>query len=161
MAIRNIRVLGDDILTKKSKEVKAINNRTRALIDDMLETMYEAQGVGLAAPQVGVLKRICVIDITEDCSEPIVLINPEIIFADGEQTDEEGCLSVPGKVGKVTRAKHVIVKAFNEDMEEIEIEAEDLLARALAHEIDHLDGKMYVELAEGGIYEPKKEEEEE
>lgn len=161
MAIRNIRILGDDILTKSCKEVKNINERTRTLIKDMLETMYDAQGVGLAAPQVGVLKRICVIDITEEGDSPIVLINPEIVSAEGEQTDEEGCLSVPGKSGKVTRPMKIKVVAFNEDMEKIEIEGEGLLARAFAHEIDHLNGKMYVELAEGGIHDVRDNEDEE
>ncbi len=161
MAVRNIRILGDDILTKKAKEVKSVNARTKKLIDDMLETMYEAQGVGLAAPQVGVLKRICVIDITEEGDSPIVLINPEITYTEGEQTDDEGCLSVPGKAGKVTRPMIVKVTAYDENMDKIEIDGEGLLARALAHEIDHLEGRMYVELAEGGIHDVKASEEDE
>ena len=129
--------------------------RTKLLIHDMLDTMYEAGGVGLAAPQVGILKRIVVIDIGEG---PIVLVNPEIVEKSGEQTGEEGCLSVPGKSGVVTRPNHVKVKALNEDMEPIELEGEELLARAFCHEIDHLDGHLYVELAEGGIHDVEYEE---
>ena len=122
----------------------------------MLDTMYEALGVGLAAPQVGVLKRIVVIDVGEG---PIVLINPEIIETSGEQSGEEGCLSVPGKSGMVTRPDYVKVRALNEDMEEIELEGEGLLARAFCHEIDHLDGKMYVDLVEGELHDVNYEEE--
>lgn len=157
MAIRTIRELGDEVLTKPCKEVTKLTLRTKILINDMLDTMYEAMGVGLAAPQVGILKRIVVIDIGDG---PIVLINPEIIAEEGEQTGEEGCLSVPGKSGVVTRPNYVKVKALNEEMEEIELEGEGLLARAFCHEIDHLDGKMYVELAEGGIHDVVYEEEE-
>lgn len=149
MATRTIRELGDDVLTKQCKEVTKMNLRTKILINDMLDTMYDAMGVGLAAPQVGILKRIVVIDVGEG---PIVLINPQIIETDGEQTGEEGCLSVPGKFGIVTRPNYVKVRALNEDMEEIELTGEGLLARAFCHEIDHLEGKMYVELAEDGIH---------
>lgn len=149
MATRTIRELGDDVLTKQCKEVTKMNLRTKILINDMLDTMYDAVGVGLAAPQVGILKRIVVIDVGEG---PIVLINPQIIETDGEQTGEEGCLSVPGKFGIVTRPNYVKVRALNEDMEEIELTGEGLLARAFCHEIDHLEGKMYVELAEDGIH---------
>ena len=120
--------------------------------------MYEAMGVGLAAPQVGILKRIVVIDVGEG---PIILINPVIIETAGEQCGEEGCLSVPGKAGLVTRPNYVKVRALNEEMEEIELEGEELLARAFCHELDHLDGKMYVELAEGGIHDVEPYEEEE
>ena len=155
MAIREIRVVGDDILTKKCKEVKMITPRTETLIFDMLDTMYEEMGVGLAAPQVGILKRIVVIDIGEG---PIIMINPEILETSGEQTGEEGCLSVPGKSGIVTRPNHVKVKAFNEDMEPIELEGEELLARAFCHEIDHLDGHLYVDLAKDGIHDVEYEE---
>ena len=155
MAIRNLRYEGDPILRKTSKEVKEITPKIVELIDDMLETMYEAGGVGLAAPQVGILKRIVVIDIGEG---PIVLVNPEIVEESGEQTGEEGCLSVPGKSGIVTRPNHVKVKAFNEDMEPIELEGEELLARAFCHEIDHLDGHLYVELAKDGIHDVEYEE---
>lgn len=156
MAIRKIREMGDEVLEKKCKEVKKMSVRTQILINDMLDTMYEAFGVGLAAPQVGVLKRIVVIDVGEG---PLVLINPEIIETAGEQTGEEGCLSVPGKSGIVTRPEYVKVKALNEDMEEVILEGEGLLARAFCHEIDHLEGKMYVELAEGGIHDVEPVEE--
>lgn len=156
MAIRKIRELGDEVLTKPCKEVTKVNLRTKILIGDMLDTMYEAMGVGLAAPQVGILKRIVVIDVGEG---PIVLINPEILETSGEQTGEEGCLSVPGKAGTVTRPNYVKVKAQNEDMEEIEVEGEGLLARALCHEIDHLEGRMYVDLVEGELHDVQTEEE--
>ena len=156
MATRKIREIGDEVLTKPCKEVTKITLRTKVLINDMLDTMYEALGVGLAAPQVGVLKRIVVIDVGEG---PIVLINPEIIETSGEQSGEEGCLSVPGKSGLVTRPDYVKVRALNEDMEEIELEGEGLLARAFCHEIDHLDGKMYVDLVEGEVHDVNYEEE--
>lgn len=149
MAIRKIREMGDEVLTKPCKEVTKMTLRTKILIDDMLDTMYEAYGVGLAAPQVGILKRIVVIDVGEG---PIVLVNPEIIETSGEQTGEEGCLSVPGKSGQVTRPDYVKVRALNEEMEEIELEGEGLLARAFCHEIDHLDGKLYVDLVEGELH---------
>ncbi len=151
MALRNIREIGDDILYKKAKEVKEITEKTRELIDDMLETMYEADGVGLAAPQVGILKRIAVIDVTAEQDSPIVLVNPEIIHTEGEQRGSEGCLSVPGKAGIVTRPNVVWVRAFDETMQEFEIEGEELLARALIHEIEHLDGQLYVDKVEGEL----------
>ncbi len=151
MALRNIREMGEDVLTKKSKEVREMNDRTRALIDDMLETMYESGGVGLAAPQVGVLKRIVVIDVSDTGDEPVVLINPQILETSGEQTGWEGCLSVPGKSGKVTRPLYVRASALNRDMEPFEIEGTELLARAICHELDHLDGKLYVDLVEGDL----------
>ena len=151
MAIRNIRTLGEDVLRAKAKEVTEVTPRIRELIDDMFETMYEANGVGLAAPQVGIRKRIVVVDVTGE--DPIALINPVILKSDGEQTGYEGCLSVPGKTGIVTRANHVIVEAYNENMEKFTIEAEELMARALQHEIDHLDGVVYVDLVkEGELY---------
>ena len=153
MAIRKIREIGDEVLTKPCKEVTKMTLRTKILIDDMLDTMYEAMGVGLAAPQVGILKRIVVIDVGEG---PIVLINPQIVETDGEQTGEEGCLSVPGKSGLVTRPDYVKVKALDEDMKEIELEGNGLLARAFCHEIDHLDGKMYV----GELHDTEYKEEE-
>ena len=156
MATRKIREIGDEVLTKPCKEVTKITLRTKVLINDMLDTMYEALGVGLAAPQVGVLKRIVVIDVGEG---PIVLINPEIIETSGEQSGEEGSLSVPGKSGMVTRPDYVKVRALNEDMEKIELEGEGLLARAFCHEIDHLDGKMYVDLVEGELHDVNYEEE--
>ena len=158
MAIREVREIGDEILGKQCKEVKKMTIRTKILIGDMLDTMYEKMGVGLAAPQVGILKRIVVIDVGEG---PIVLINPEIIETSGEQTGEEGCLSVPGKWGIVTRPNYVKVRALNEEMEEFEIEGEGLLARAFCHEIDHLDGHLYTELVEGDLFDVRYEEEEE
>ena len=157
MAIREVREIGDEILGKQCKEVKKMTIRTKILIGDMLDTMYEKMGVGLAAPQVGILKQIVVIDVGEG---PIVLINPEIIETSGEQTGEEGCLSVPGKWGIVTRPSYVKVRALNEEMEEFEIEGEGLLARAFCHEIDHLDGKLYTRLVEGEVHDVNYEEEE-
>lgn len=157
MAIRKVRELGDEVLTKKCKEVPKMTIRNKILINDMLDTMYEEGGVGLAAPQVGILKRIVVIDIGDG---PIVLINPKIIEESGEQTGDEGCLSVPGKAGAVTRPYYVKVRAQDEDMEEIEIEGEELLARAICHEVDHLEGRMYVELVEGELHDVEYEEEE-
>ncbi len=145
MALRQIRLDGDDILRKRCKEVKEVNDRTLDLIDDMFETMYEANGVGLAAPQVGILKRIVIIDI--DDGNPLVLINPEIISHDGEQEGDEGCLSLPGMSATVKRPNHVVCKALNEDMEEIIVEGEELLARAICHELDHLDGILYTDVA--------------
>ena len=154
MATRNIRELGDDVLRKECKTVKDVNRRTRILIDDMFDTMYEANGVGLAAPQVGILKKIFVVDVgdEEGNHKPFVFINPEILEREGVQVDFEGCLSVPGKSGKVARAKKVIVKAFNEDMNEFEMEAEGFLARAIQHEYDHLNGIVYVDKVEGRLY---------
>ena len=160
MALRTIRELGDPILTKKCKEVKSVDERTRDLIDDMFETMYDANGVGLAAPQVGVLKRIVVIDVGGEESEPLCLINPVITEKDGEQTGYEGCLSVPGKTGTVTRPMHVVCRALNRDMKEIEVEGTELLARAICHELDHLDGKLYVELVEGELLDTSSDDEE-
>ncbi len=156
MALRKIREMGEEVLTKHCKEVTKMNLRTKLLINDLFDTMYEAGGVGLAAPQVGILKRIAVVDIGDG---PIVLINPEIVGQDGEQTGEEGCLSVPGKYGIVTRPNYVKVKTLTEGMEEVFIEGEELLARALCHEIEHLDGKLYVELAEDGLHDVEDEKE--
>ena len=153
MAIRNIREIGDSVLNKVSKEVKEVNKKLLVLIDDMLDTMYDARGVGLAAPQVGVLKRVVVIDVSEEGNEPLILINPVIIETSGEQTGDEGCLSVPGKVGTVTRPNYVKVKAYNRDMEEYTIEGTELLARALNHEIDHLEGELYVDKVIDGLRE--------
>ena len=149
MAIRNIREIGDPVLNKSCKTVTEITDRTRQLIDDMFETMYDAEGVGLAAPQVGILKRIVVVDVTGE--DPILLINPVIMETSGEQTGNEGCLSVPGKTGVVTRPNYVKVKAYNENMEPFEIEGTELLARAFCHEIEHLDGHLYVEKVEGEL----------
>jgi peptide deformylase len=184
MALRSIRELGDEILLKRSKEVKKISKRDLYLIEDMLDTMYESGGAGLAAPQVGVLKRIVVIqgglelieaseeeqtreeqaveDVLEEetLEEPIILINPEIISEDGKQTGDEGCLSVPGKWGVVSRPNKVTVKAFDINMKEFQLEGEGLLARAICHEIDHLDGKLYVDLVEGELRDGEDREEE-
>ena len=149
MALRQIRIMGDEKLEKVCRPLKQVTDRDRELIQDMLDTMYEKMGVGLAAPQVGILKQIVVIDVGEG---PIVLINPEIVETSGEQTGEEGCLSVPGKWGIVTRPNYVKVRALNENMEEFEIEGEELLARAFCHEIDHLGGHLYVEKVEGELH---------
>ena len=156
MALRTIRKQGDPILTKKCRPIKEMTPKIRELIFDMMETMYDAYGVGLAAPQVGILKRLVVIDVGDG---PIVLINPEIIEADGEQTGDEGCLSVPGMAGQVTRPNYVKVRALDQNMEEVELEGTELLARAFCHELDHLDGKMYTELVEGDLHKVEYEEE--
>lgn len=156
MALRTIRVEGDPVLTKVSRPVDKMTPRNHELIMDMLDTMYDAMGVGLAAPQVGILKRIVVIDVGEG---PIVLINPEILETSGEQTGDEGCLSVPGMAGQVTRPNYVKVKALDIDMNEVEYEGEGLLARAFCHEIDHLDGHMYTELVEGELHRVSYDEE--
>ena len=158
MALRKIREIGDDILNKKCKEVTEMTPRTRQLIEDMLDTMYEANGVGLAAPQVGILKRIVVIDTTGE--DPYVLINPRIVVSSCEQTGQEGCLSVPGKCGVVTRPNYVKAVALNEDMEPIEVEGTELLARAICHELDHLDGHLYVEKVEGELQNLEAEDDE-
>lgn len=142
MALRNIRVEGDDILRKKCRKITNIDERLLTLIDDMKETMYHAQGVGLAGPQVGILKRVVVIDVGEG---PIILINPEIINAKGSQIDVEGCLSIPGKQGEVDRPNDVTVRALNEKGEEFEISGKGLLARAFCHEIDHLNGILFID----------------
>ena len=149
MALRKIRTEGDPVLTKVSRPVTEMTPKLRTLIFDMLDTMYEEMGVGLAAPQVGILKRVVTIDVGEG---PMVLINPEILETSGEQTGDEGCLSVPGMAGQVTRPNYVKVKALNENMEEVVYEGTELLARAFCHEIDHLDGKMYTELVEGELH---------
>ena len=149
MALRNIREFGDPVLNKVCIEVKEMTERNKQLIDDMIETMYDANGVGLAAPQVGVLKRIVVIDTTGE--DPIVLINPRIVEQDGEQTGYEGCLSLPGKTGIVTRPQHVKAVALDRDMNPIEIEGEGLLARAICHELEHLEGHLYTEKLEGEL----------
>ena len=150
MALRTIRLEGDPVLNKVCKEVKEITPKIQTLIDDMLETMYEANGVGLAAPQVGILRRIVVIDVGEG---PIIMINPTIIETAGEQTGDEGCLSVPGKAGEVTRPNYVKARFFDENMDEYEIEGEELLARAICHELEHLDGHLYVEKVKGPLHE--------
>ena len=224
MALRQIRTLGDPVLEKECREVKEMTPRLQELIEDMLDTMYEHEGVGLAAPQVGVLRQIVVIDVGEDEEEeaqeqeetgakgkkekngkpgkdkkdadaeeaenpgaaknagesgearmagdtgdakragygqsgPLILINPRILQTDGEQTGPEGCLSVPGKAGQVTRPNYVKIAALNEKMEPIEVEGTELLARAICHELDHLKGVMYVEKVEGDLYDVAEEEE--
>ena len=156
MALRNIRILGDEILKKQAKEVTEMTPKIEELIDDMFETMYDANGCGLAAPQVGIRKRIVVIDCGD---QPLVLINPEILETSGEQTGQEGCLSVPGKVGIVTRPNYAKVKALGENMDEIIVEGTELLARCLCHEIDHLNGIMYVDKAEGPLMDTEEAEE--
>lgn len=158
MAIRKIRTMGDSILEKTCRPVDEMTPKIKNLIEDMLETMYDAYGVGLAAPQVGILKRIVVIDVDE---HPWVLINPEIVETSGEQTGDEGCLSVPGKSGVVTRPNVVTVKALDENMEPFTLTGEGLLARAICHECDHLDGVLYVEHVEGDLHEVNYEEDEE
>ncbi len=158
MAIRNIREYGDEVLEKTCKEIKEMTPRLRELIEDMLDTMYEANGVGLAAPQVGVLKRVVVIDVTGE--DPYILINPRIVEQSGEQTGSEGCLSLPGKNGIVTRPNYVKAVALDINMKPIEVEGTELLARAICHELDHLDGHMYVEKVEGELRDNAVEEEE-
>ena len=158
MALRTIRVQGDPVLEKVCKPVKEMTPKIGELIEDMLDTMYEANGVGLAAPQVGILKRIVVIDVGEG---PIVMINPVILETSGEQTGDEGCLSLPGKAGTVTRPNYVKARAFDLDMEEYEIEGTELMARAICHELDHLDGHMYTEKVEGPLHEVTYESDEE
>ena len=156
MALRNVRILGDEILKKQAKEVTEMTPKIEELIDDMFETMYDANGCGLAAPQVGIRKRIVVIDCGD---QPLVLINTEILETSGEQTGQEGCLSVPGKVGIVTRPNYAKVKALDENMDEIIVEGTELLARCLCHEIDHLNGIMYVDKAEGPLMDTEEAEE--
>ncbi len=149
MALRQIREIGDEILLKPCREVKEVTPRVRELIDDMFETLYEADGVGLAAPQVGILKKIVVIDLGDD---PHVLINPKIIETSGEQRGNEGCLSVPGKYGIVTRPNYAKVVYYDEDMKQQELEGTELMARAICHELDHLEGRLYVDMAEDGLH---------
>jgi len=145
MAIRTIRKEGDEILKKKSREVEVIDEKILELIQDMIETMHKYDGVGLAAVQVGILKRIVVIDLYEEGKTPYILINPEIVKTKGIQTVDEGCLSFPNKFAKMERPKEVTVKALNEKGEKITIKGEDLLAQALCHEIDHLNGEVFID----------------
>ena len=158
MALRNIREMGDPVLEKICKPVKEITPRITELIEDMFDTLYESGGVGLAAPQVGILKRIFVTDDTGE--NPLVFINPEILMSSGEQTGYEGCLSVPGKTGIVTRPQYVKVGAYDKDMKYFELEATDLLARCICHESDHLDGHLYVEKVEGELYDTESPDDE-
>ena len=159
MAIRKIRTQGDRILEKECRKIEKMTPKIQELIDDMFDTMYDAYGVGLAGPQVGMLKQIVVIDTTGD--DPHVLINPEILETSGSQTGDEGCLSVPGMSGTVTRPNYVKVKALNENMEEFILEGEELLARAICHEVDHLHGRLYTELVEGELRRTSYEEDDE
>ncbi|MGN0385945.1 MAG: peptide deformylase [Lachnospiraceae bacterium] len=159
MALRKIREIGDDILNKTCKEITEMTPRLRDLIEDMIDTMYEANGVGLAAPQVGVLKRVVVIDTTGE--GPYVFINPRIVESSGEQTGQEGCLSVPGKSGEVTRPNYVKAVALDIDMKPFEVEATELFARAICHELDHLDGHLYVEKVTGELHDVQYDEEDE
>lgn len=151
MALRQIREKGEECLNKNCKEVKEMTDRLRTLIDDMIETMHDAEGVGLAAPQVGILRRIVVIDVSEEGNDPIIMINPSILETRGEQRGPEGCLSVPGKTGIVTRPEYAKATALDIDMNPFVVEGEGLLARAICHELDHLDGHLYTELVEGPL----------
>lgn len=157
MGLRTVRELGEEVLRKTSKPVKEMTKRTANLIDDMFETMYETNGVGLAAPQVGILKQIVVMDVGDG---PILMINPEILETSGSQTDYEGCLSVPGKRAMVTRPNYVKVKALDENMEEFILEGEELLARCICHECDHLKGRLYVDVKDGPLEDVPYEDEE-
>ena len=157
MALRTIRVQGDPVLEKVCREITEVTPKIQTLASDMLETMYDACGVGLAAPRVGILRRIVVIDIGDG---PLIMINPVILETSGEQTGDEGCLSLPGKAGQVTRPNYVKAKYYDLDMNEVVVEGEALLARAICHELDHLDGHMYTEKVEGSIHDVTYEEEE-
>ena len=160
MAIRNIRTYGDEILTKRAKEVEEIDERTKELIEDMIETLHKNNGVGLAAPQVGVLKRIIVIDIYEEGTDVFVLINPEIVKTKGQQTVEEGCLSFPNQFAKIVRPAEVTVKALDKDGKKVKLVGKDLLAQALSHEIDHLNGELFIAKIIPGTLETVKPEDE-
>lgn len=145
MAIRNIRYLGDDILRKKSKEVALVDDKIRELLDDMVDTMQKYDGIGLAAPQIGILKRIIVIYVPDVTEEPIKLINPVIKKSKGKQIAEEGCLSIPNKFAKVNRPYEVVVEGLNENGDKVTINAKEILAVVLSHEIDHLDGIVFTD----------------
>ena len=151
MALRTIREQGDPVLNKVCRPIKEVTPKIITLAEDMVETMYEANGVGLAAPQVGILKRLVVIDVGDE-NGPYIMINPEIVEESGEQTGDEGCLSLPGKAGTVTRPNYVKAKYYDLDMNECEVEGEELLARAICHELDHLDGHLYTEKVVGGLH---------
>jgi len=149
MAIRKIVEIGDEKLRKQCKRVEKFDLRLRMLLKDMADTMYKSNGAGLAAPQVGILKRICVVDVDDHLYE---LINPEIVTREGEQEGPEGCLSIPGRAGFVKRPMHVVVRAQNAKGEPIEVVGVGFLARALCHEIDHLNGVLYVDIMEHEIF---------
>lgn len=158
MAIRNIREDGDEILRKKSREVEVVDDKIREILEDMVETMHKYNGVGLAAPQIGLLKRLIVIDLYDD-KGPIKLVNPEIVKEKGTQEVEEGCLSFPNKFAKIIRPEEVTVKALNENGKTVKISAKGLLAQALSHEIDHLNGILFVDKIIPGtlqVIEPEK-----
>jgi peptide deformylase len=159
MALRKLRVDDDPLLRKQSKEVKEVTKRIKMLVGDMFDTMYKENGVGLAAPQVGILKRIAIVDIYD--GNKYVLINPEVLLTEGEQTGTEGCLSFPGRIGEVTRANYAKVEATDLDGKRCIIEGEGLLARALLHEVDHLNGKVFIEIAKNLRYETDEIEEDE
>ena len=152
MAIRQIRLYGDEILRKRSREVDEVDDKILELLDDMIDTMHESNGVGLSAVQVGILKRVIVIDLY-DGNPPLKLINPVIVKEKGNQEVEEGCLSFPNQYAMVNRPESVVVKALNEKGNEVEIKAKDLLAQALCHEIDHLDGNLFIDIMEPGTME--------
>jgi peptide deformylase len=158
MALRTIRMVGDEVLTKKCREVKQITPRIKELIGDMLETMYQSNGCGLAAPQVGVLKRLVVVDVGDG---PIILLNPVIIASLGEQVGNEACLSLPGKSGQVSRPNYVKIRAYDENLKVFEVEGEELLARAFCHELDHLDGNLYMNRVIGELEDVVYDEDEE
>ncbi len=160
MALREVRTMGDPILEKRSREVTHVTERMKELIDDMFETLYEQNGVGLSAVQVGVLKRIITIDISEEGNEPVVMINPVIRECDGEQEGYEGCLSVPGKTGRVKRPYHVVVDFLDEDLKPHSMEGDEVFARCICHECDHLEGKLYVSLVDGPLQDVDDVEEE-
>lgn len=145
MAIRTIRIEGDEILKKHSKEVEVIDEKILELVKDMIETMHKFNGVGLAAPQVGILKRIAVIDLYEEGDGPVVLINPVILKEEGTQTVEEGCLSFPNQFAKIVRPKKVVVEALDENGKKRKITAEGLFAQAISHEVDHLNGELFID----------------
>ncbi len=147
MALRKIVEAGDEVLRKKCRPVPEVTDRIRELIDDMFETMYDSQGVGLAAPQVGVMRRLFVVDLGDGSGQK-VLINPEIVESRGEEDGEEGCLSIPNRVGRVIRPAYLKIRGLGRDGEPVEYEAEGLLARAFSHEYDHLDGILYVDKAD-------------
>ena len=160
MALRNVRQFGDPILRKECKPIKLVTPRIRTLAEDILDTMYDANGVGLAGPQVGIVKQIVVINITDDPENELIMLNPIITESSGEQTDNEGCLSYPGKAAEVTRPEHVVVEYDDLDMVHYELEAEGLLARAICHEVDHLHGIIYTDKAVGEVHDVNYEEEE-
>lgn len=165
MAIREIRLYAndDEFLRKRSREVEVVDDRIRELLQDMIDTMHEAKGVGLSAVQVGILKRVVVIDLY-DGEKPLKLVNPQIVKEKGKQECDEGCLSFPNEYAKVVRPKEVTVKALDENGKEITIKAKDLLAQALCHEIDHLDGNLFIDIMEPGTleyYDPKNNKKEE